>query len=244
AQRAGNAILQINPNWLILVEGVDCYRSGSPDCYGWGGNLQGVRTAPVAFDVPNRLVYSTHDYPESVSSHPWFNAPDYPHNLRQVVDSYWGYIQKQCIAPVLVGEFGSKLETTSDQQWFSQLIQYLGTGSGGINWTIWSWNPDSGDTGGILENDWQTVNQTKQQSLNPILFPLNLTSSTGIPTQTERQATPSPTATSPSVASGSLQLLSQTGNPNTTTIVNQIMPQFKLSNIGHSSINLSDVTLR
>src|SRR5260370_728575 len=25
AQRAGNAILAVNPNWLIFVEGVDCY---------------------------------------------------------------------------------------------------------------------------------------------------------------------------------------------------------------------------
>src|SRR5579859_228716 len=200
AERAGNAILQINPNWLIFVEGVDCY--GSAECYGWGGNLQGVKTAPVVLNVPNHLVYSVHDYPKSVSSHPWFDAPNYPHNLPQVWDSYWGYIQKQGIAPVWVGEFGTKLETTSDQQWFSQLVRYLGTGSSGINWTYWSWNPDSGDTGGILENDWHTVDQTKQQSLNTILFPLNLNPSTGTPTQV---ASP-PTATSPSTIPASLQL--------------------------------------
>ena len=247
-QRAGNAILQINPNWLIFVEGVDCYGPGGiqipPIATGWGGNLQGVSTAPVVLNVPHRLVYSIHDYPQSVSSQPWFNATNYPNNLPQVWDSYWGYIQKQGIAPVWVGEFGSKLQTTSDQQWFSQLIQYLGTGSGGINWTFWAWNPDSQDTGGILENDWQTVDQTKQQSLNPILFPLNLNSSTVTPTQAQQQATPSLTATSSSVASGSLQLFYQTGNPNTTTMVNQIMPQLKLSNMGQSNINLSGVTIR
>jgi endoglucanase len=33
-------------------------------------------------------------------------------------------------------------------------------------------NPDSGDTGGILQNDWVTVNQNKQNYLNPIEFPL------------------------------------------------------------------------
>ena len=239
AERAGNAILQINPNWLIFVEGVDCY--GSTDCYDWGGNLQGVRTAPVVLNVPHRLVYSVHDYPKSVSSHPWFSAPDYPHNLPQVWDSYWGYVKKQGIAPVWVGEFGSKLETASDQQWFSQLIQYLGTGSGGINWTFWAWNPDSQDTGGILGNDWQTVDQTKQRSLNPILFPLDLSSSTVTPTQAQQRATPSLTATS---SSATLQLFSQTGNPDTTTTVNQIMPQLKLSNTGHSNIKLSDVTIR
>jgi len=242
AERAGNAILQVNPNWLIFIEGVDCY--GSTDCYDWGGNLQGVKYSPVVLNVPHRLVYSVHDYPASVSSHPWFNAPDYPNNLPQTWDSYWGYIQKQGIAPVWVGEFGTTLKTSSDQQWFSQLIQYLGTGSSGINWTYWAWNPDSQDTGGILENDWQAVDQTKQQALNPILFPLDLSSSTVIPPQDQQQATSSPTATASSTGSGSLQLLYQTGNPSNTTIVNQIMPQFKLSNIGQNSINLSDVTIR
>jgi endoglucanase len=239
AQHAGNAILQVNPNWLIFVEGVSCYGPGGSagqeqtDCYWWGGNLKGVRTTPVALNIAHRLVYSVHDYPDSVSHHAWFNAPDYPNNLPKVWDSYWGYIQKQGIAPVWVGEFGTRLETTSDQQWFSQLIKYLGTGSGGINWTFWSWNPDSHDTGGILEDGWQTVNQTKQQALNPIQFPLGQSSSATTP-----QATPS------SSASGSLQLFYQTGNPGSTTTVNQIMPQLKLSNTGQSSVNLSDVTIR
>jgi len=175
AQRAGNAILQINPNWLIFVQGIDCYTpeaGASPDCYGWGGNLEGVSTAPVILNIAHRLVYSVHDYPKSVSTHPWFNASDYPNNLPQIWDTYWGYIQKQGIAPVWVGEFGTKLATTSDQEWFSQLTKYLGTGSSGISWTFWSWTPDSQDTGGILGNDWQTVNQAKQQVLNPLLFPL------------------------------------------------------------------------
>lgn len=242
AERAGNAILQINPHWLIFVEGVDCY--GSTDCYDWGGNLQGVKNSPVVLNVSNRLVYSVHDYPVTVSSHPWFNASDYPNNLPQTWDSYWGYIQKQAIAPVWVGEFGSRLQTTSDQQWFSQLIQYLGTGSSGISWTYWSWNPDAQDTGGILENDWQTVDQTKQQALDPILFPLTSNSSPTTPTQGQRRATPSPTATGPSTGSVSLQLLSQTGSSGNTTLVNQIMPQLKLSNVGQSSINLHDVTIR
>jgi chitinase len=38
-----------------------------------------------------------------------------------------------------------------------------------MSWTWWSWNPDSGDTGGILQDDWQTVNQNKVQGLTPIM---------------------------------------------------------------------------
>ena len=57
AERAGNAILAVNANWLIFVEGVDCYGPGgqtSGNCSWWGGNLQGVATYPVRLNVPNR----------------------------------------------------------------------------------------------------------------------------------------------------------------------------------------------
>src|SRR5215475_13614327 len=60
AERAGNAILSVNPNWLIIVEGVEAFNN---DFYWWGGNLMGAATAPVRLNAPNRLVYSAHDYP-------------------------------------------------------------------------------------------------------------------------------------------------------------------------------------
>lgn len=250
AQRAGDAILQINPHWLIFVEGVDCYgpagTTNVSNCYWWGGNLQGVHTAPVTLSVAHRLVYSVHDYPASVSTHPWFSASNYPDNLTQIWDTNWGYVQKQNIAPVWVGEFGSKLQTTLDQQWFSHLVSYLGTGSGGTSWTYWSWNPDSQDTGGLLENDWKTPDQQKQQALQPILFPL--AQATVIPhNDTQKvasgpQSTQAPTANAKSQGS-SLQLYYKTNAP-TVTMVNQITPQIKITNSGHTAINLSDVTIR
>lgn len=146
AERAGNAILAINPNWLIFVEGTDCYGPGgstSGDCYWWGGNLEGVQQFPVQLNVANRLVYSAHDYPSTVASQPWFSAPTYPNNLPGIWDKYWGYIYKNNIAPVWVGEFGTLLQSTSDQQWLAALVKYMGTGVNGINWTFWCLNPNS-----------------------------------------------------------------------------------------------------
>ncbi len=176
AERAGNAILAVNPNWLIFVEGVDCYRPGGSTarsgCYEWGSNLEGVSAYPVILNVPHRLVYSVHDYPSTVAPHSWFNVSSYPNNLPGVWDAHWGYIYKQGIAPVWVGEFGTKLQTNSDKQWLTQFVHYLGTGSGAINWTFWCWNPDSGDTGGILNDDWKTVNTAKESYLNTIMFRL------------------------------------------------------------------------
>jgi len=187
AQLAGNAILQVNPNWLIFVEGIQTYNGQST---WWGGNLMGAGQYPVVLNVANRVVYSPHDYPASVSNQPWFGAANYPTNLPEVWDQYWGYLYRQNIAPVWLGEFGSLLQTTSDQQWYQQITAYLANTSGapaggrGISWTWWSWNPNSGDTGGILQNDWTTVNQNKVQGLIPIEFVMPSAGGPATPTAT------------------------------------------------------------
>jgi aryl-phospho-beta-D-glucosidase BglC (GH1 family)/ribosomal protein L35AE/L33A len=179
AERAGNAILAVNPNWLIVVEGVEQASSGE---YWWGGNLSNAGAYPVRLNQPGRLVYSPHDYPSSLYQEEWFSDPNYPNNLPQVWDRTWGYLFRQGIAPVLLGEFGTKLQTASDQQWFDKITAYLagdldgnGTndlaaGQQGMSWTYWSWNPNSGDTGGILADDWKTVNTNKLAKLTPIQF--------------------------------------------------------------------------
>jgi endoglucanase len=184
AQRIGNAILQTNSNWLIFVEGVSCDGNGGtpnqwdniPDdpmaCDWWGGNLARALDFPVQLNVANRLVYSAHDYGISVfDRQPWFNDPNFPNNLPGVWDHFWGYLHKQNIAPVLIGEFGSTLANPLDGQWLRALMSYMGTGVNGMSFTYWSWNPDSGDTGGIVQDDWVTVNQNKQSILQPYLIP-------------------------------------------------------------------------
>jgi len=167
AERAGNAILAVNPDWLIVVEGVASHDGKN---YWWGGNLAGAGAAPVRLAVPHRLVYSTHDYPASVYAQPWFSAPDYPANLPALWDATWGYLHRNSIAPVLVGEFGTRLATASDKQWLDALTAYLGTGVDGLHWTFWSWNPNSGDTGGLLNDDWRTIDAAKQAILQPLQF--------------------------------------------------------------------------
>ncbi len=172
AQRAGNAALAANPNWLIVVEGVESGPSGN---YWWGGNLSAAGTYPVQLNSPGHVVYSAHDYPSTVYPQPWFSAANYPNNLPAVWDANWGYLTKQNIAPVLLGEFGTKDQTASDQTWLSALVNYMGTTAPagqpqGMSWTYWSWNPNSGDTGGILADDWQTVNTAKVNAIKPIEF--------------------------------------------------------------------------
>jgi endoglucanase len=183
AERAGNAILQVQPNWLIFVEGVGCIDGYAPNsndnipdegptvCDWWGGNLSRVRTHPVRLNVANRLVYSPHDYAISVyDRQPWFEDPTFPANLPGVWDSFWGYIFKENTAPIMLGEFGSTLVNPMDSQWLTSLMAYLGTGINGQSFTYWAWNPNSGDTGGILNGDWMTVDQNKYSKISSYLI--------------------------------------------------------------------------
>jgi aryl-phospho-beta-D-glucosidase BglC (GH1 family) len=202
AERAGNAIGAVNPNWLIFVEGVGTYQGQS---YWWGGNLMGVKDRPIELNVPNKLVYSAHDYPDSVYAQSWFQDPSYPANLPAKFDQMWGYIYRQDIAPVWLGEFGTNLVDPKDAPWLQAITNYIGgdfnndgvkdipASQQGISWTYWSWNPDSGDTGGILANDWQTVNQNKLAYLKPIEF--NLGSAPGAPPHADFTVTLSAPAT-------------------------------------------------
>src|SRR5206468_1577680 len=63
--------------------------------------------------------------------------------------------------------------TSSDRKWFQTLITYLRDSSrtSAINWAYWSWNPDSGDTGGLLHDDWVTVDNAKNAALTTIKGP-------------------------------------------------------------------------
>ena len=165
AEKAGNAVLSVNPNLLIIVEGVSEYNG---QYTWWGGNLMGAKDYPVRLDVPDRLVYSTHEYPETVYRQPWFSDPNYPNNLPAVWDKYWGYLVKENIAPVLIGEFGTKYETVKDRQWLQAFRSYIRLNK--LSWTFWSLNPNSGDTGGLLLDNWISVHRAKQNILKQIQY--------------------------------------------------------------------------
>jgi endoglucanase len=165
AQRAGNAILAVHPEILIIVEGVEVVGG---NYYWWGGNLRGAAAAPVSLDLPNHVIYSPHEYPASLYAQPWFSDPTYPANLPAVWDATWGGLA--ATAPVLIGEFGSKLETESDRLWLGKLASYIQ--AKGLSFTFWALNPNSGDTGGLLLDDWHTIDTRKQGYLSPIQAPL------------------------------------------------------------------------
>jgi endoglucanase len=168
AERAGNAILRVNPHWLIFVEGVEHLGN---DWYWWGGNLAAAGRYPVRLILPHRLVYEVHDYGPELWQQSWFSAANFPHNLPSLWDKRWGYLQDQGIAPVLVGEFGGRaVNRGKEGAWMRTLMAYIR--AHGLGYTFWCLNPNSGDTGGLLEDNWTTVNPAKMALLRTYLAPM------------------------------------------------------------------------
>ncbi|MDD1476891.1 cellulase family glycosylhydrolase [Arthrobacter sp. H16F315] len=205
ATRGGNAVLASNPKLLIIVEGIENQGDGSATW--WGGGLSDVGAKPVVLNAPNRVVYSPHDYPASLYAQKWFSDANYPNNLPAVWDKNWGYIQKQGIAPVLLGEFGSALATESDKQWMSSIVSYLAANK--MSYAYWSFNPNSGITGGLVKTDWRTPETAKLAALAPIL--------TGTPVVNIPTASPSPSATpKPTVTPSATPTATPTVTPSAT----------------------------
>jgi aryl-phospho-beta-D-glucosidase BglC (GH1 family) len=170
AQKCGNAILAENPNVLIIIEGVEQYNSTT---YWWGGNLRGVEKCPIKLSKPEKLMYSPHEYGPEVFQQPWFFESGFPGNMEKIWDNAFGYIAKKGIAPLFVGEFGiSSLDSYEGKAgiWFKAFVKYMADNL--LSWTFWALNPNSGDTGGILSNDWLTIVQWKLDEVKKYCAPL------------------------------------------------------------------------
>jgi endoglucanase len=161
AERCGNAVLAANPDWLIIVQGIENYRG---DYYWWGGNLEGARQYPVRLTQPDKLVYSVHDYGPEIYWQKWFASADLSVSLARTWQQHWAYLQEEHIAPVLLGEFGGwSMGRDLAGQWQRDLMRYVRRHD--IGYTYWSWTPDSGDTGGLLQGDWTTIDPAKRANL-------------------------------------------------------------------------------
>ncbi|MDJ0619773.1 MAG: cellulase family glycosylhydrolase [Calothrix sp. MO_192.B10] len=175
AERAGNEILAINPNWLIVVEGVEKNVPNQVLKIHWqGGNLEGVKRYPVRLSRRNKLVYSPHDYGPGVYNQPYFADKKFPENLIHRWQIGFHYISSQNLAPILIGEFGGRQVDTKSPEgiWQNKLVEYIKQKN--LSFAYWSWNPNSADTGGILLDDWHSVDIPKQQLLSQLL-PVKLT---------------------------------------------------------------------
>ena len=192
ATNCAEAILDVNPNALIFIEGIEQYpmtekgyNFDTPDVwepktedekrwYGawWGGNLRGVKDYPIKMSTAakqSQIVYSPHDYGPSVYAQTWF-AKDF--NTQTLLDDYWydtwAYINDKDIAPLLIGEWGGFVDGTKNQKWMELLADYMVKNH--INHTYWCLNPNSGDTGGLLSHDFLTWDPARYGILKETLW--------------------------------------------------------------------------
>ncbi len=180
AEKVANLILDVNPGLLVVVEGVEATpkagytyaetNSANYDFNWWGGNLRRTGDYPLALGSrQSQVVYSPHDYGPGVYAQPWFYAGFTKETLTaDCWDPNWLYIARLGQAPLLVGEWGGSMDGGDNEKWMNALaetiIQY------GLNHTFWCINPDSGDTGGLLLDDWRTVDAAKYSLVEPTLW--------------------------------------------------------------------------
>ncbi|MBQ5337932.1 MAG: cellulase family glycosylhydrolase [Oscillospiraceae bacterium] len=166
ATKCADAILDVNPNALILIEGVEQSLSGAQegDYWGiadrrdnspyigawWGGNFRGAREYPIKPKLgTSQIVYLPHDYGPSIYAQTWF---DKDFTEQTLLDDYWydtwAYINAEDIAPELIGEWGGHMEG-DNLKWMKLLRDYMIKHH--INHTFWCLNTNSGDTGGLWD---------------------------------------------------------------------------------------------
>ncbi len=169
ADQASEAILTVNPNILVFVQGVANESPNGGWTTFWGENLYVAQQLPVSAP-PTRLVYSPHVYGPSVYPQWYFEEDDFPLNMPQIWDTHFGSLVDLGYT-VIPGEFGGHYDEAlvhGSTSWMDAWIQYL-IDKGISSFFYWSLNPNSGDTGGLLLEDWLTPDISKLNALEPLL---------------------------------------------------------------------------
>ena len=183
AEKAGKAVLGENPHALIVIEGIEIYpkdikannfTSTNKEDYRitwWGGNLMGVKDYPVDLGsetLNKQIVYSPHDYGPIVYKQPWFEKEfTYDSLKKDAWTPFWLYIIDEGIAPILVGEWGGFMEG-DNLKWMNYMRQLIDEKK--LNHTFWCFNANSGDTGGLVKDDFKTWDEDKYGLVKKVLW--------------------------------------------------------------------------
>ena len=185
AEAAAGKILAKNPNVLIMVEGTEIYpkdiqkngdyRSTDDDDYyfnWWGGNLRGVKDFPVDLgQYRNKLVYSPHDYGPTVYQQPWFKGTyTFDSLMNDCWRDNWFYIHENGTAPLLIGEWGGFMREPN-LTWMTYIRKLISDNH--LSHTFWCFNANSGDTGGLVLDDFTTWDEDKYAFVKEVLWQEN-----------------------------------------------------------------------
>ncbi|RLN85595.1 hypothetical protein BBJ28_00018034 [Nothophytophthora sp. Chile5] len=167
AAEIGNAVLDKCPRLLIFVEGVQTNIEGVTLEWGQaGGSLQGAKKYPVKLSNMERLVYSPHLISPGVDfKAPWWSESNFPKNMPDLWDEYFGFVPEATGQALVVGSWGAKMED-ENKEWANAVSSYLETNS--IGSFYWAFNPQSADTGGFVKDDWSTPIDERVALLDPL----------------------------------------------------------------------------
>ncbi len=197
AERGAAAVLDKNPNLLIMVEGIEVYPKFDEGAdwnsvgldyakppypysnfYGtwWGGNFRGAKEFPVDLgEHQSQLVYSPHDYGPLVYEQTWFEGDfDSDSLMRDVWYDNWFYLLDEKIAPLLMGEWGGFIDEHDkdgkNKKWMLALRDLMIDNR--IHHTFWCFNENSGDTGGLIKGgtNWTEWDEEKYELVEPALW--------------------------------------------------------------------------
>jgi len=188
AERAGNAVLAINPHLLMIVQGLPLYPdSTQPNGVAsswWAGILTPVKRYPVELQVPHQLVYSVHEWGPRKHQMPWF-TPLTERSLQAALHRSWSFLLDNPVAPyaapLLLGEFGTCNETVQcvqDRQpgsqgaWFQMLSRFIRRHPD-LSWSFFAINGTNSNNcwadNGLLNAAWDNVsNGALQASLRSL----------------------------------------------------------------------------
>lgn len=154
AESAAAAVLAVNPNLMVFVQGIFGNMDGIEKSVpmNWGENLQPQAYQPLNIPI-EKLVLSPHTYGPDVYVKASFGAANFPANLAADWETLFG--QFSATHAVVVGEWGGKYGAgTSGQKdviWQNAFVDYL-VSKGMLSGFYWCYTPNSGDTGGILDD--------------------------------------------------------------------------------------------
>lgn len=195
----GSAVEAADPGALIIAEGPESWTgtllNGQPGIAS-DGDLSLAAAKPVTLTlngltVADKVVYSVHEYPSTSGNQPI----DYGTALIQEMNTAWGYMEADNIAPVWIGEMGASLDDgggadaasasqlATEESWAATILPYLNGADGaeggptvatGFSW--WTtgnypgYSPDgynSGTNGSVNTGQLAVVSQLLTYSTPP-----------------------------------------------------------------------------
>lgn len=124
----------------------------------------------------NNLIISPHLYGPTISNN---RVTSSGAALFERLNASFGYLYsrgyctraiqpKECMVfPIIIGEFGSFFKDAGDIHFFEDMVKFMKTTlEGNAGWMFWTYNANSGDTGGLVTDDWQDMDWRKLRWLN------------------------------------------------------------------------------